>query len=265
MTSEPHRRTIGSLRAVALDAPDIDRLATFYEQFAGWQRVPDDDEWITLDTGDGWRMGLQRATGHEPPHWPDQDRPQQAHLDFRVPDIDAAAERAQQLGVTRPSETRVSSPSRRPTATPCGLLLVLPRQGRSGQDGLADAGAGRPGGRGGPARAAGPLSAAIPAVTRKEPGSRSVPARRLMFVTSAWSWPSRVTSNTPAPCGTLACVSVATLVSLAGCSVVVVPARAAHAGRESSLCAVLGWLTGLASRGLSLGRLGLRGAGGGLG
>ena len=44
MTSEPHRRTIGSLRAVALDAPDIDRLATFYEQLAGWQRVPDDDD-----------------------------------------------------------------------------------------------------------------------------------------------------------------------------------------------------------------------------
>ena len=101
MTSEPHRRTIGSLRAVALDAPDIDRLATFYEQLAGWQRVPDDDdEWITLESGDGWRMGLQRAMDHVPPHWPDQDRPQQAHLDFRVPDIDAAAERARQLGAT---------------------------------------------------------------------------------------------------------------------------------------------------------------------
>ena len=101
MASEPHRRAIGSLRAVALDAPDIDRLATFYGSSPGWRRVPDDDdEWITLDTGDGWRMGLQRATGHVPPRWPDQDRPQQAHLDFRVPDIDAAAERAQQLGAT---------------------------------------------------------------------------------------------------------------------------------------------------------------------
>jgi hypothetical protein len=83
MTSEPHRRAIGSLRAVALDAPDIDHLATFYEQLAGWRRVPDDDDdWITLDTGDGWRMGLQRATDHVPPDWPDQSRPQQAHLDF---------------------------------------------------------------------------------------------------------------------------------------------------------------------------------------
>ena len=104
MTSEPHRRAIGSLRAVALDAPDIDLLATFYEQLAGWRRDTDEEEqeqeedWITIDSGDGWRIGLQQATDHVPPHWPDQDRPQQAHLDFRVPDIDAAAERAQQLG-----------------------------------------------------------------------------------------------------------------------------------------------------------------------
>ena len=101
MTLEPSGPAIGSLRAVALDAPDIDSLATFYEQLAGWQRVRDDDddyEWLTLVTADGWRMGLQRATDHVPPHWPDQDRPQQAHLDFRVPDIDAAAQRAQQLG-----------------------------------------------------------------------------------------------------------------------------------------------------------------------
>jgi catechol-2,3-dioxygenase len=100
MTSEPHRRAIGSLRAVALDAPDIDLLATFYEQLAGWRRLPDDaeDDWITIDSGDGWRIGLQRATDHVPPRWPDQDHPQQAHLDFRVPDIDAAAERAQRLG-----------------------------------------------------------------------------------------------------------------------------------------------------------------------
>jgi predicted enzyme related to lactoylglutathione lyase len=102
MTSEPHRQAIGSLRAVVLDAPDIDLLAAFYEQLAGWRRVPDagEDDWITMDSGDGWRIGLQRATDHVPPRWPGQDRPQQAHLDFRVPDIDAAAERAQQLGAS---------------------------------------------------------------------------------------------------------------------------------------------------------------------
>ena len=101
MTSEPDRRAIGTLKAVVLDAADIDGLATFYEQFAGWHRVPDNDGgWVTLTTDDGWRIGLQRAIDHVPPHWPGQDRPQQAHLDFRVPDIDAAAERAQRLGAT---------------------------------------------------------------------------------------------------------------------------------------------------------------------
>ena len=36
VASELDRQAIGLLRAVVLDAPDIDRLATFYEQFAGW-------------------------------------------------------------------------------------------------------------------------------------------------------------------------------------------------------------------------------------
>jgi hypothetical protein len=53
MTSEPHLRAVGSLRAVVLDAPDIGLLATFCEQFAGWRRVPGDDagEWITIGSG----------------------------------------------------------------------------------------------------------------------------------------------------------------------------------------------------------------------
>jgi predicted enzyme related to lactoylglutathione lyase len=101
MTSEPRRRAIGSLRAVVLDAPDIGLLATFYQQLAGWRRDPDgDDEWITIRSDDGWRIGLQRAIDHLPPRWPDQDRPQQAHLDFRVPDIDAAADRARRFGAS---------------------------------------------------------------------------------------------------------------------------------------------------------------------
>jgi hypothetical protein len=44
MTCEHCRRAIGSPRAVVLDASDIDLLATFYEQLAGWQRVADDDD-----------------------------------------------------------------------------------------------------------------------------------------------------------------------------------------------------------------------------
>jgi catechol-2,3-dioxygenase len=102
VTSEQNQSPIGSLKTLALDAPDLERLAAFYEQLAGWHRHPDDDEddWITLTTDDGWRIGLQLAVEHVPPRWPDPQHPQQAHLDLRVPDIDAMADRAVQLGAS---------------------------------------------------------------------------------------------------------------------------------------------------------------------
>jgi catechol-2,3-dioxygenase len=101
MTSDPDRPTTGTLKTVVMDASDIAGLATFYEQLAGWRRLPDeDDDWITLVSDDGWRIGLQHAADHVPPAWPGQERPQQAHLDLRVPDLEAAADRAEQLGAT---------------------------------------------------------------------------------------------------------------------------------------------------------------------
>ena len=101
MTSALDRPAIGSLKTVVLDTPDLDRLATFYEQLAGWHRHPDDeDDWVTFSADDGWRIGLQLAPDHISPRWPDPDYPQQAHLDLRVPYIDAAADLAQRLGAT---------------------------------------------------------------------------------------------------------------------------------------------------------------------
>ena len=101
MTSEPHQRPTAR-PAAALDAPDIGLLARFYEQLAGWRRVPDDGEDDMDHDRLRRRLADRPATGHRPRAAPlaDQDHPQQAHLDFRVPDIDAAAERAQQLGAS---------------------------------------------------------------------------------------------------------------------------------------------------------------------
>lgn len=78
---------IGKLKTVVLDAPDIARLSAFYSELAGWIQRYADHEWITMTTGDGWRIGLQSAPGHVPPQWPDPSHPQQAHLDLRVPDL----------------------------------------------------------------------------------------------------------------------------------------------------------------------------------
>jgi catechol-2,3-dioxygenase len=92
---------IGKLKTVVLDAPDITQLSTFYTSLAGWTQQAAEDDWITLTTPDGWRVGLQLAPDHVPPRWPDPEHPQQFHLDLRVPDLDAAADRAVALGATR--------------------------------------------------------------------------------------------------------------------------------------------------------------------
>lgn len=92
---------IGNLKTIVLDAPDIAGLSAFYHALAGWTERYADDEWVTLTTPDGWRIGLQRATDHVRPQWPDQAHPQQAHLDLQMPDIQAGAARAVELGATQ--------------------------------------------------------------------------------------------------------------------------------------------------------------------
>ena len=92
---------IGKLKTVVLDAPDIARLAAFYTSLAGWTQQYADDEWITMNTADGWRVGLQLAPDHVPPQWPDQGHPQQMHLDFQVADLAAATAEAERLGARK--------------------------------------------------------------------------------------------------------------------------------------------------------------------
>src|ERR1700759_1884827 len=89
---------IGMLRTVALAAPDPRRLAAFYAALGGWHEGSPHDEWVALETGDGWRVAAQRSPGHVPPRWPDPAYPQQAHLDLRVPDLEAGSAKAIGLG-----------------------------------------------------------------------------------------------------------------------------------------------------------------------
>ncbi|MBB5867027.1 catechol-2,3-dioxygenase [Allocatelliglobosispora scoriae] len=91
---------IGELKTVVLDAPDIAALSAFYTGLAGWTQRYADDEWVTLTTDDGWRVGLQAAPDLVAPRWPDPAFPQQAHLDFRVPDLAAGTALAVGLGAT---------------------------------------------------------------------------------------------------------------------------------------------------------------------
>ena len=110
--------TTGRLDAAAFDAADIDTLASFYAELAGWQIVRKDADWITVRAGDGQEIAFQLAPDHIPPQWPGQERPQQFHLDLQVADPDAAAERAVALGATRlatgPSWITLADPAGHP-------------------------------------------------------------------------------------------------------------------------------------------------------
>jgi catechol 2,3-dioxygenase-like lactoylglutathione lyase family enzyme len=93
---------IGQLHSVVIDAPDAHALARFYADLLGMEvsRGEPGDDWVVV-TGAGYRLAFQQAPDLQPPAWPDPDRPQQFHLDVRVPDIDEAEPRVLALGARR--------------------------------------------------------------------------------------------------------------------------------------------------------------------
>ncbi|WP_326557602.1 VOC family protein [Micromonospora sp. NBC_01796] len=94
----------GRLELVALDAPDIEKLASFYAELTGWEIVRKDSDWITVRTADGQEIAFQLAPNHVAPQWPGQEHPQQFHLDLLVDGHEAAAQRAVELGATKLAE-----------------------------------------------------------------------------------------------------------------------------------------------------------------
>lgn len=94
----------GRLEMAAFDAPDIEKLASFYAELTGWEIDRREADWITIRTGVGQEIAFQLAPDHVAPQWPGQELPQQFHLDLQVDGIAAAADRAVGLGATRLGE-----------------------------------------------------------------------------------------------------------------------------------------------------------------
>lgn len=89
---------IGQLHSYVIDAPDAHALARFYAELLGMQVQGDPgDDWVVI-SGAGYRLAFQQAPDLQSPDWPDPTRPQQAHLDVRVADIDAAEQAVLALG-----------------------------------------------------------------------------------------------------------------------------------------------------------------------
>jgi catechol 2,3-dioxygenase-like lactoylglutathione lyase family enzyme len=99
---------IGRLEKTVIDCSDPRALAAFYAQVLGMQVLEDGADWVVIGRAPGWReVAFQRADVPAPT-WPDPGVPQQAHLDVRVADVEAAERAVLALGAVRvgPSDDR---------------------------------------------------------------------------------------------------------------------------------------------------------------
>lgn len=93
---------IGRLHHVVIDCPDPAALAAFYSELLGLPVTYRGDDWVVIATNDTTSgIAFQLAPDHQPPRWPDPDRPQQYHLDVMVDDVDTAAAAVLRLGARR--------------------------------------------------------------------------------------------------------------------------------------------------------------------
>ena len=94
---------VGRLLSVVFECPDPEEQAHFWEALLGYARHHSGPDWVTIvDPAAGARRRpFPRVDAHAPPTWPGRDRPQQAHTDVLVDDLDRADARAVALGARR--------------------------------------------------------------------------------------------------------------------------------------------------------------------
>jgi catechol 2,3-dioxygenase-like lactoylglutathione lyase family enzyme len=92
---------IGRLDVAALDCPDPEALAAFYQSVIGGRTLRHEGgHWVEVHTADG-RVAFQQVTSYRAPTWPEGPVPQQAHLDIYVEDLDAGEEAVLERGAVK--------------------------------------------------------------------------------------------------------------------------------------------------------------------
>jgi Glyoxalase-like domain len=92
---------IARFPSIVIDCPDPGTLANFYGTMLDW-KVDVSAEWAEVRADHGQCISFQPVESYTPPRWPDQEVPQQMHLDVIVDDLDAAEAAVLELGATKP-------------------------------------------------------------------------------------------------------------------------------------------------------------------
>lgn len=98
---------IAHYRHATLDCPDPYVLATFYSSLADLEieplgdLTPDAVSWMTVQLDGKPVIAFARVNDYVAPTWPTGNVPQQAHLEFSVPDLDKAEAGALAIGARK--------------------------------------------------------------------------------------------------------------------------------------------------------------------
>jgi catechol 2,3-dioxygenase-like lactoylglutathione lyase family enzyme len=92
-----------ALTTVTVSAPEPAELARFYQRLLSWELIVSEPDWVVLaDPAGGTRLAFQPETFYVRPVWPagPDDQQMMMHLEIQVEDLDAAQQRAVDLGAT---------------------------------------------------------------------------------------------------------------------------------------------------------------------
>jgi hypothetical protein len=91
---------IARFPVIAIDCPDSAALAQFYGAMLDW-KIEIADQRADVRAEYGQCITFHQVDEYTPPVWPNQEVPQQMHLDMLVDDLETAEEAVLKLGATK--------------------------------------------------------------------------------------------------------------------------------------------------------------------
>lgn len=85
---------------IVIDCPDPGALATFYGTMLDW-KIEASPDWAEIRADYGQSFAFQKVEDYTAPAWPEQQVPQQMHIDVVVDDLDSAETEVIALGATK--------------------------------------------------------------------------------------------------------------------------------------------------------------------